>query len=112
MRAIPTAIGYLRTDVSGIRQTWDETQIRSLAGKLGYNYLKLVAFSNATLDPLERLATLARRLDVDAVVTPSLEHVGGQVPELVVAAADVITVSPQKSYARWASGRVDLTSTT
>jgi hypothetical protein len=35
MRMIPTAIGYVRKDISGTRQQWDETQVRSLARRLG-----------------------------------------------------------------------------
>lgn len=93
MRLIPTAIGYLRSDVSGIRQGWDETQIRSLAGRLGYNLTKTVVFGCRTDDPVARLITAAREAEVDAVITPGITHFDGAIPEELGEVADVFTVS-------------------
>ncbi|WP_330255727.1 hypothetical protein OG874_14860 [Nocardia sp. NBC_00565] len=95
MRLIPTAIGYLRSDVSGIRQSWDETQIRSLAGRLGYNLTKTVAFSGRTCDPVARLITMARDAHADAVITPGITHFDGAIPAELDAVAAVITVAPK-----------------
>ncbi|NNH75021.1 hypothetical protein HLB23_35105 [Nocardia uniformis] len=83
----PTAIGYLRRDVSGIRQEWDETHIRSLARRFGYDLAKIVAFGPDTDAPITRLINVART--VDAVIVPSVEHFdGGAVPGPLVKVAD------------------------
>ncbi|MEC3955713.1 hypothetical protein VMT65_21935 [Nocardia sp. CDC153] len=44
MRYKPTALGYLRTDVSGIAQLWDESQVRKMATRLGYDFAALVIY--------------------------------------------------------------------
>lgn len=92
MKLVPTAIGYLRSDVSGIRQGWDETQIRSLAGRLGYNLTKTVAFSARTDDPMAQLVTLARKMNADAVIAPGVTHFGGAIPRELDQVTAVITV--------------------
>lgn len=101
MRQKPTALGYLRSDISGVAQVWDETQIRSLAKRLGYELCKTVVFGKDTDHPASRLLNVVRRLDVDAVIAPSLDHLDGTA-EPVVRTCDVITVSPESTYARWA----------
>jgi hypothetical protein len=92
MKLVPTAIGYLRSDVSGPRQSWDEIQIRSLARRLGYNLTKTVVFSHRTDDPVARLINLARRTRADAVITPAAAHFGGTIPAELDHVAAVITV--------------------
>lgn len=52
-------------------------------------------------DPLTRLLDVVARMDVDAVIVPNLEHLGGDVPDELVKVCDVITVSPENTYARW-----------
>lgn len=94
------AIGYVRQDISGCHQQWDETQVRSLAKRLGYNLRKTVVFSDRTDDPVARLRNVATTLGVDAVITPSADHLGGDVPAELWRAVDVITVSPEWTYAR------------
>ncbi|MFJ9743541.1 hypothetical protein [Streptomyces sp. NPDC101166] len=102
MLEIPTAIGYLRGDVSGMRQQWDEVQNRSLAKRLGYTLTRTVVFSERTDDPIQRLINVVRRTAAEAVFVPGLDHFGGVVPDELVRAADVITVEPEATYARWA----------
>ncbi|WP_405165203.1 hypothetical protein OG203_08880 [Nocardia sp. NBC_01499] len=99
MRQRPTAIGYLRRDVSGISQPWHETQIRSLAKRLGYELAKTVVFGPDIDDPVDRLLKVVRTVEAEAVV-PSAEHFGSEVPDRVVRACDVITLSPHYTYAR------------
>ncbi|WP_433521596.1 hypothetical protein ACQPZ2_30400 [Nocardia pseudovaccinii] len=102
MTTKPTAIGYLRKDISGFSQMWDETQMRSLAKRLGYNLTKTVTFGPETDHPLTRLLNVVRHLAVDAVITPALNHLDGQIPdELKTAAIEVVTVNPEHTYARW-----------
>ncbi len=104
MRLLPTAIGYLRADISGGQQQWDEAQLRSLAGRLGYTYAKTVVFSAATVEPVDQLIDLARRLDLDAIVVPTRAHLDGEIPDALVRVADVITVTPREVVARWSTG--------
>ncbi|MFE3541786.1 hypothetical protein ACFXK0_02305 [Nocardia sp. NPDC059177] len=96
----PPAIGYLRRDISGVAQSWDETQIRSLAERLGYRFTKTVVFSERTVDPIRRLLEVVGTVEAAAVVTPSLAHLDHDVPDRLLAACDVVTVSPEMTHAR------------
>ncbi|MGW4536166.1 hypothetical protein ACWEOI_34930 [Nocardia sp. NPDC004340] len=59
-------------------------------------------FGPHTDRPVHRLRVLVANLGVDAVIVPSLEHFeGGEVPGELVRRADVITVSPEETFARW-----------
>ncbi|WP_433192728.1 hypothetical protein ACQP1G_29025 [Nocardia sp. CA-107356] len=95
MKLFRTAIGYLRSDVSGSRQTWDEIQIRSLAGRLGYTLAKTVTCNGRTDDPMAQLITTVRNADADVVITPHVNHLGGIIPRALDRAASVITVAPE-----------------
>ncbi|MBF6085305.1 hypothetical protein IU485_28450 [Nocardia cyriacigeorgica] len=93
------ALGYIRTDISGVRQRWEETQMRSLAKRLGYNLTKTVALSKATDDPVGLLLGQIARSKAEAVFVPALAHLAGD-HERVISRADVI-VSADEVYARW-----------
>ena len=95
------AIGFLRRDVSGARQPWDEIRIRSLAKRLGYNLRKIITFTNGVDDVGLRLHNIVEVCHVDAVIVPSAAHFEGSVvPSKLVRVADVITVEPECTYAR------------
>ncbi|MFF0543053.1 hypothetical protein ACWEVD_24655 [Nocardia thailandica] len=96
----PPAIGYLRRDISGVTQPWDETQIRSLAEKLGYRFTKTVVFSERTTDPIGRLREVVATVGAEAVVVPNLAHLGGVLPAGLAADCEVVTVSPEVTHAR------------
>ncbi|MEV6773355.1 hypothetical protein AB0N05_32455 [Nocardia sp. NPDC051030] len=102
MRYKATALGYLRTDVSGISQQWDETEIRRLATRYGYDFAGIVIYDpNSGRPPLARLKAQATRLDAEAVFVPSLEHLEeGEAPGSLVQKLDVVTVHPEETYAR------------
>ncbi|WP_306363766.1 hypothetical protein [Nocardia sp. CC227C] len=104
MRYRATAIGYLRTDISGVAQFRDEGQIRKLAARLGYDFADMIVYDpKFGRPPLARLKAQATRLDADAVIVPGPEHFeGGQVPGSLVRQVDVITVTPEETYARCA----------
>ncbi|QLY32164.1 hypothetical protein [Nocardia huaxiensis] len=106
MLGICTAIGYLRADVSGQRKEWDEHQNRSLAARLGYTVAKTVVFNENTDDPIRRLINVVLRVGAEAVVVPGIAHFGGRIPEELVRVVDVITVEPQRTYARWSAGQL------
>lgn len=98
----PTCLGYLRTDVSGPAQLWDQSRIRRLAERLGYDFADMVVYDpRFGRPPLARLKAQATRLDAEAVIVPGPEHFeGGAVPGCLVRQLDVITVHPEKTYAR------------
>lgn len=107
MTSEPSAIGWLRSDVSGIRQQWDEARIRLLAHKLGYDLRRTVVFGPRTDRTVLRLRVLVSRLELDAVIVPSVEHFdGGEVPAELVEVTDIITVTPENTYARYATGEL------
>ncbi|MFE5458563.1 hypothetical protein [Nocardia sp. NPDC056564] len=99
--ANPTALGYVRSDISGPQQAWDETQIRSLAKRLGYDLVTMIAFDADTDYRIDQLETAVKINDAEAVITPSLDHLDDSV-DLLVKSCDVITVRPENTYARWA----------
>ncbi|MEV6058938.1 hypothetical protein ACIGO9_07770 [Nocardia asteroides] len=96
----PPAIGYLRRDISGVAQSWDETQIRSLAERLGYRFTKTVVFSNRTTDPIGRLLDVVTTTEAVAVVIPDLTHLDPDLPDALLARCDIITVSPEVVHPR------------
>ncbi|MFD4438968.1 hypothetical protein ACFWPK_04220 [Nocardia sp. NPDC058519] len=108
----PPAIGYLRSDVSGARKVWDQVQIRAVSARLGYRLIKTIEFSQHTDDPLAQLLSTIARDEVDAVVTPSAEHLGGEIPESLISAADVVIVSPEEAHSRRLANLFDPPSST
>ncbi|MGX1763074.1 hypothetical protein ACWIG5_40340, partial [Streptomyces lydicus] len=104
-RGKPNAIGFLRSDVSGIRQTWDENQIRSVAKRLGYDLCKILVFGPDSQRQMARLKAAITQLDAESVIVPSLQHFqAGQVPAALVSAVDVTTVDPLETWSRREDG--------
>ncbi|WP_040735304.1 hypothetical protein [Nocardia tenerifensis] len=97
----PTALGYLRRDISGAQQEWDETQIRNIAKRLGYDLAKTLLFDADTDYRLDQLQTAIQVSHAEALIVPTLDHLGGTADPLVKI-CDVITVRPENTYARWA----------
>lgn len=95
---MPTAIAYLRSDVSGVRQSWDEIRNRGCAKRRGDTLSKTIVFSRRVEDPIGRLIEAVRRAGAQSVVVPSLAHFDGTVPAALLAEADVITVDPYRIY--------------
>ncbi|GAB2442780.1 hypothetical protein GCM10027262_58940 [Nocardia tengchongensis] len=88
--------------MSGAQQQWDEAQIQHLARRLGYDLCKTLVFGPETDRPLIRVRTLVSHMEADAVIIPSLAHFDGHIPDDIVQVADIITVNPENTYARWA----------
>ncbi|MRH90577.1 hypothetical protein GFY24_24570 [Nocardia sp. SYP-A9097] len=101
MRHQPAAIGFLRHDVSRAQQRWDQAQMRHLARRLGYDLCRTLVCGPATAELMEEVRAAISQTEADAVITPSLDHFDGAVPDPLVQVADVITVSPENTYARW-----------
>ncbi|MCZ9327574.1 hypothetical protein [Nocardia farcinica] len=102
----PPAIAYLRRDISGVRQQWHENALRGTALRLGYNLRKTIVLGPGSVNPTADLVAVVHRLRVEAVFVPGLEHFDAVVPRELVAIADVITVWPPRTFARWSSGRL------
>lgn len=102
MQYAPTALGYLRADVSGVSRQWDESEIRRLAARYGYDLAEIVVYDPAGgRPPFARLKAQATRLDAEAVFVPSLGHFEeGEVPGSLVQRLDVVTVHPESTYSR------------
>jgi hypothetical protein len=102
----PPAIGYLRSDVSGISQQWHETQIRSLAKRFGYDLSRIVVFNERTDDPVQRLLNVVTNTEAEAVFAPSEDHFGGPVPLSLVNVCDVVTVDDEHTRSRDLAARL------
>ncbi|MEV0766231.1 hypothetical protein [Nocardia sp. NPDC050435] len=74
MSGKPSAIGYLRTDISRDNQRWDEARMRSAAADCGYNLRKTMAVSSESEASLQALVGMVERVGASAVVTPALNH--------------------------------------
>lgn len=97
MRNRPTALGYVDPDVS-TSLAWDRAQVQRLARHLGY----LVVWPEVS--SMLPLFDQVRSADVDAVVMPGPEHLGLLELNRVMDVADVETVLPRLSFARWNAG--------
>lgn len=101
MGLLPSAIGFLRSDISGLNQPHDELQIRRAADLTGYDLRKMIVFNEQTEDRARRLRVAIDRLNVDAVIVPSTAHFDSHdIPAELLAVATVITVSPGSTTAR------------
>lgn len=96
----PIALGYLRSDITGRSQNWDETRIRSLAKRYGYDLAKTIVFTAQTTDSITRLIDLTRQVNAEAIFVPHRLHLGSAVPPTLVEACDVIIVDDESTYAR------------
>ncbi|QLY29931.1 hypothetical protein [Nocardia huaxiensis] len=101
MGLLPSAVGFLRSDVSGLRQSQDEMGIRRAAKRTGYELRKTIVFGERTEDRVRRLRVAIDRLGVEAVIVPSAEHFdGGAIPAELLEVAAVITASPEQVWGR------------
>ncbi len=93
--AEPVALGWIDPESPSL--DWDMARVRRLARHLGYT---LVWAPETSRIPL---ADQVRAIGVDAVITPSTDHLGILTLHAVMCIADVETVTPRMSFARWAS---------
>lgn len=96
------AIGYMRSDVSGIHQKADEERLRSHAKGNGYNLKKTVVFGSQTDRPEYRLRVVLDHMDeVEAVIVPTMQHFdGATVPDSIADRAAVVVVTPPTVLSR------------
>ncbi|QVI20061.1 hypothetical protein KHQ06_27915 [Nocardia tengchongensis] len=101
MNPMPSAVGFLRSDVSGLSHVRDELRIRDAAKRTGYDLRKIVVFNDRTEDRQHRLRVVVDRLRVDAVIVPSIKHFDDHaIPVELLTMAAVITVSPGSTTPR------------
>ena len=91
----PVALGFTHPDADV--SEWDLAQVRRLARHLGYT---LVWPPETSRIPL---VDQVRATGAEAVIAPSTDHIGPVTLQAVMCVADVETVRPRLSFARWAS---------
>lgn len=90
----PAAFGWVDDDVSTAPE-WDRAQIRRLADRLGYRIIWPDVCS--VLSVVDQV----RNAGVDVVILPAPDHLGALELNRVMDVADVETVLPRLSFARW-----------
>jgi hypothetical protein len=100
MKSKPIAIGYLRRDISGESQAWDEIQVRTRAMGLGVNLAKTIVFSLYTDRRIERLMDAMNAAGASCVICPGVEHLDGHEAELDAAGYTVVALPPRRSGLR------------
>ncbi|WP_181699349.1 hypothetical protein [Nocardia sp. GTS18] len=96
----PIAIGFLRSDISGTAQNWDEIRIRSLAKRYGYDLAKTIVFGVRAQNPVGQLVDIVRRTSAEAIFAPTHRHLDDEFFDRLVRACDVVTVEDGTTYAR------------
>lgn len=91
------AVGFLRTDLSGARQAWDETKLRAMAKRNGYDLAKTLVLPESA-DAVTVLGTAIERAKATALFVPSLEHLGGTIPRPLTR-VEVIDVDTGSTHA-------------
>ncbi|PPJ28316.1 hypothetical protein C5E45_00190 [Nocardia nova] len=91
----PIALGWVHPEARA--PDWDMAQVRRLASRLGY---RLVWPPETSRIPL---ADQVRESGAEAVIAPSTAHFDPVTLNAVMVVADVETVLPRLSFARWAT---------
>ncbi|MEU4315911.1 hypothetical protein [Nocardia sp. NPDC024068] len=90
----PIAFGWIDVEVSRSWE-WEFAQVQRLARRLGY---RLVWASAESVLPV---AEQARGAGAEVVIVPAPDHLGPIALNAVMGVADVETVLPRLSFARW-----------
>ncbi|MBF6080931.1 hypothetical protein IU485_06120 [Nocardia cyriacigeorgica] len=90
----PTALGWIDYDAS-TAPDWDRAHVRRLARRLGYRVVWPDEHSQLPV------ADQAREADADVVIVPAPEHIEPLELNRIMDIADVETVFPRLSFARW-----------
>lgn len=90
----PIALGWIDHERNSAPD-WHAAQVQRLARKLGY---RLVWPADLSVLPL---ADQVRNTDAEAVILPAPDHIGALELDALMRGADVETVFPRLSFARW-----------
>lgn len=93
------AVVYIRSDLSGHARQLDESRLRRLAIRFGYDVCEVLLVDGTRSQRLVYLEDGIRAHGAEAVFVPTVEHLDGQLGR-IVAQADVIEQSGE-TYARW-----------
>ncbi|ONM49965.1 hypothetical protein B0T44_05930 [Nocardia donostiensis] len=93
------AFGWIDYDISRAPE-WDRAQIHRFSRHLGYHLVWPDERS------VLRVADQARNARADLVILPAPDHLSPLELNAVMDVADVETVVPRLSFARWASAKV------
>ena len=106
MSLLPSAIGFLRSDVSATKQQQDERAIERAARLKGYDLRKTIVFSEHTKEPVHRLCVAVDRTNADAVIVPSVDHFDSRtVPVELLEVAAVLVIRPDDAHPRTCPNR-------
>lgn len=92
----PIALGWVDDDVSAAPE-WDRAQVSRFARRLGYRIVW--ADERSVLPVVEQ----ARNTGAEVVILPAPDHLGPVELSRVMDVADVETILPRLSFARWST---------
>ncbi|WP_280257192.1 hypothetical protein [Nocardia wallacei] len=95
MSTVPAALGWVHPESPALE--WDMAQVRRLAQRLGYVLVWAPEYSRIPL------ADQVRAVGAEVVIAPHPEHFDVRTLNAVMSVADIETVCPRLSFARWAS---------
>lgn len=95
MSTVPVALGWVHPE--SVALEWDMAQVRRLAQRLGY---VLVWAPECSRIPL---ADQVRAVGTEVVIAPAPAHFDVRTLNAVMCVADIETVWPRMSFARWAA---------
>lgn len=98
----PKAIGFVRTDVSGLHAPRHANEIRRHALALGYRYVYTVRPPGDEPDPIGYVLAMAAGLEVEVIVVFELAQVNDQPALICDHGYDLETVCPQSTWTRTA----------
>ncbi|MGW0181768.1 hypothetical protein [Nocardia sp. NPDC003345] len=93
------ALGWIDYDIS-LAPEWDRAQVRRLADRLGYRVVWPCERS------VLRLSDQVRNSRADLVILPAPDHLSPLDLNAVMDVAEVETVAPRLSFARWSATQV------
>lgn len=83
------AIAYLRTDLCGRGQEWDERRMEKKARRLGYELRATIRVDSGEAARLSLLLAQIHHYQAEAVFVTTIDHLDGQL-DRIVHVADVI----------------------
>ncbi|WP_429422315.1 hypothetical protein [Nocardia sp. GAS34] len=98
----PKALGYLRTDLSGVHAPRHTAALHRHALTLGYQYVYTIHPPAHLDDPLAYALGIAADLTIDTLIIYDLAHVDDN-PARACTAVDLETVCPPTTWARAAT---------
>ncbi|WP_280366360.1 hypothetical protein [Nocardia wallacei] len=96
----PKAVGFVRTDISGLDAPRHAVEVQRHADALGYRYLCAVRPPVDSGDPIAYMLGLAAALSADVIVTYDLGHIDSRPALVCDEGLDLEIVCPKQAWAR------------